>query len=50
MHFGLGEVDGIERVEVRWPNRAKSVEVFEGVELDAHQWLVEGEGRAKGEL
>ena len=41
-HFGIGEVERIDRMEIRWPSGA--VQEFAGIE--ANQWLVveEGEG------
>jgi len=33
--FGLGERDRIDRLEVRWPNRARTVTVLEDVPVDA---------------
>lgn len=43
--FGLGDAPEIERVLVRWPGGAE--ERFEGVTVDRHWTLVEGEGRAE---
>ena len=34
LHFGLGDADKIEKVTVRWPDRAEMVEEFSGVAVD----------------
>ena len=45
-HFGLGSVERIERIEVRWPDGV--VEVFSGGRAD-HQVTVEyGKGKRVG--
>ncbi len=46
LHFGLGEVGEIERVVVRWPNRAGAEEEFRGVELNRLNELRQGAGTA----
>jgi hypothetical protein len=43
VHFGLGNVDKIDSVEVRWPCGDK--EVFSGVQPDKLQKLAEGSGK-----
>ena len=42
MHFGLGEDDVVERLELRWPNGA--VEVYHDVAADRYLTVVQGEG------
>jgi enediyne biosynthesis protein E4 len=41
LHFGLGQVDLIDRLEVRWPNGL--VEVFENISPNTTYCIVEGE-------
>jgi len=45
VHFGLGEVAGIDRVEVRWPTGEK--EVFTGMAADRLHKIVEGSSKNK---
>ncbi len=45
LHFGLGDVDRIDEVEVLWPGG--TAERFDGVELDSRWKLVQGESRAR---
>ncbi|MBT8058711.1 MAG: CRTAC1 family protein [Gammaproteobacteria bacterium] len=42
LHFGLGDVSRVERIEVRWPDG--SIELFPGVETDRAVTLRRGEG------
>ncbi|NNK33071.1 MAG: hypothetical protein HKP02_08095, partial [Xanthomonadales bacterium] len=42
LHFGLGKVSRVERIEVRWPDG--SIELFPGVETDRAVTLRRGEG------
>ena len=44
VHFGLGDIAGIEKMTVRWPGGA--VENFGGVLADGRWLLVQGSGRA----
>ena len=44
IHFGLGEVDAIDRVTVRWPGGV--LEEFSGVAADRRYQLVQGSGKA----
>jgi hypothetical protein len=46
VHFGLGAVARIERVEVRWPNGNE--EVWDNLPVDSFQTLREGQGRDLG--
>ncbi|HED66581.1 MAG TPA: redoxin domain-containing protein [Planctomycetes bacterium] len=41
LHFGLGDADSIERVEVRWPDGHR--ESFVGIEVDRRYRIVEGQ-------
>ena len=43
VHFGLGDADSIERVEVRWPSGGK--ELFEGLSIGKLHKIKEGSGR-----
>jgi hypothetical protein len=45
LHFGLGDRDRVDRVEVRWLGGA--VEVFENVEVDQRVTITEGTGSAR---
>jgi tetratricopeptide (TPR) repeat protein len=45
LHFGLGAVNDIEQVLVRWPGGEE--EVFAGVEADGHYHLVQHSGKAQ---
>ena len=45
IHFGLGKVDAIERVTVRWPGG--EVEEFSGVTVDHRYRLVQGSGKVQ---
>ena len=42
VHVGLGQHDRIEKVVVRWPTRADSVQEFTGLEVDQRYRLVQG--------
>lgn len=41
MHFGLGDADTVERIEVSWPSGARSV--YDGAEVDGRYLAVEGD-------
>ena len=43
--FGLGKATVVERLEVRWPNRKHSLQVFEKVSVD--RFVTVREGRSK---
>lgn len=45
-HFGIGKNVEVDRVEVRWPNRESTVEVFDGVDAGGRFQLVQGTGHA----
>jgi tetratricopeptide (TPR) repeat protein len=45
LHFGLGETDAVDGVEVHWPGRA--VEQFGALEANTAWELVEGSGEAR---
>ena len=47
VHFGLGKVAAIDRVEVRWPCGER--EVFTGLDADRLHKLVEGSGKKVNE-
>ena len=42
VHFGLGDVDEVDRIRIRWPNG--NVEELEGVEAGRYVMIREGEG------
>lgn len=42
LHFGLGEAMFIDRLSIRWPNG--EVEAYEGLAVDQHYFITEGEG------
>ncbi len=44
LHFGLGDATLIDRLSIRWPNGA--VETYEGLAVDQHYHITEGEGVA----
>lgn len=41
-HFGLGQIDGIDRIEVIWPDGV--IEAFSGGQRDRHVTLRRGTG------
>ena len=45
IHFGLGKVDAVDRVTVRWPGGL--VEEFSGVSVDHRYRLVQGSGKVQ---
>ena len=45
IHFGLGKLDAIERVTVRWPGG--EIEQFSGVAVDHRYRLVQGSGKVQ---
>jgi enediyne biosynthesis protein E4 len=45
LHFGLGTVTEVDRVEVRWPTGV--IDRFSGVDVDAGYLLREGEAAAR---
>ena len=46
LHFGLGDLDEVEGVAVRWPDG--ETETFRGLDLDRRYVLEQGSGRAVG--
>jgi hypothetical protein len=44
LHFGLGAVDRVDAVEVRWPSG--QIELFAGLKVDGFNTLKEGSGKA----
>ena len=50
LHFGLGTADKIDKIIVRWPNRAKpggDVEELTGLGVDQRYRLIQGSGQAQ---
>ena len=45
MHFGLGEDELVERLEIRWPDG--SVDIHENVPADAYSTIIQGEGASQ---
>jgi hypothetical protein len=45
VHFGLGQTNKVDSVQVRWPSGL--VEQFENLKVDSMQDLKEGTGTAK---
>jgi hypothetical protein len=43
LHFGLGNHDRVERIEIRWPNRG--VDVIEDVSADRRLTIIQGQSR-----
>lgn len=46
-HFGLGATCAIDRVEVRWPDAANSVETFDNVRANYRLEIRQGEGQVR---
>lgn len=46
-HFGLGASCAIDRVEVRWPDAANTVEVFDNVRANYRLEIRQGEGQVR---
>lgn len=42
VHFGLGEAEAVERIEIRWPDRAHSVTALTDVPADAAILVTQG--------
>lgn len=49
LHFGLGGSDRIEKLVVRWPDRAGTEETFSGIKADGRFVLVQGQGKSTAE-
>jgi hypothetical protein len=48
--FGLGRAERVDRLEVRWPNREGTVQVFEGLPVDRFLVVTEGDPEVRASL
>ncbi len=47
LHFGIQDAEEVEKVVVRWPNKANSMETFSGIQAGTRVQLTQGSGKAQ---
>ncbi len=47
LHFGLGDACDVDRVEVRWPDAANTIETFDGVRANYRIEIRQGQGAVR---